>query len=73
MAVIVYRTFFWEKFAASEKVSTFALPIRKGMGKQPNQSETLLKIFKRKIWKFKKYSYLCTPNRKQGLQTASQG
>jgi len=30
-------------------------------------------LIENKIWKVRKTSYLCTPNHKQGLQTASKG
>ena len=65
--------FFKEKLGKSKSLRTFALPNRKKLiadndkGLTPTQNFILIE---NKIWKVKKASYLCTPNHKQGLQTA---
>ena len=51
--------------AYSEKVSTFALPIRKGLAQNGFLHERPSGDFKRKIWKAKKSSYFCTPKPKE--------
>ena len=52
---------------------TFALPNRRGLVTTSETDRTPTENFiliENKIWKVKKFSYLCTPNHKQGLQTA---
>jgi len=61
------------EFGKSKSLRTFALPNRKRLladndrGLTPTQDFILIED---KIWKLKNSSYLCTPNHKQGLQTA---
>ena len=65
--------FLKEKFGKLKSIRTFALPNGKKLLADNETDLTPTQDFiliENKIWKVRKSSYLCTPNHKQGLQTA---
>jgi hypothetical protein len=60
----------FEPLAKSEKLTVSLHPASIGGGLTDQPERKTKNIFLLKIWKVKKPSYLCTPNHKQGLQTA---
>jgi hypothetical protein len=65
-----------EKLGKLKSLRTFALPNRKRLLSKALGAYIERRIFiliENKIWRLKKSAYLCTPNHKQGLQTARQG
>ncbi|QKG53189.1 hypothetical protein [Hymenobacter sp. BRD67] len=69
----IWKKKFFKPLAKPEKLTVPLHPASTGSNLDEKRRKEKLKNFSLRIWKVEKFSYLCTPNHKQGAANSQNG